>query len=378
MVSGSCPPGSFVLYINCEGPSNGALMVTTSIFRPSRPPPPTHIQRFALDTNMNQFNQVTVPQLAFMNAIMAAMQTQPQAQLQSAGGVPNAINGPTMPQQPAAFPNFLLQVPQLQAIPGSSSVPQLPVGGQPWMLPALHIDNAPQPSGSQSAAGPSPKQPITAVDEIVAGVVAAMKSRMPQEVSENSLSKFAPDDERVLVNALRKAKVEGLSPLQGISKLDQVSRLTLSFRRERIVLNPLQVNNHTAAGQSTIPSRVSFDSCPILILNIAAWKDYFIKYVERLGPKVYPQAYPNPAASASSKSAAGGSRYDLHACPAKNTNSELNQIGGSERIVISTSSSRQRRRPLRFRTVEPRGGCHRGWFCRLSVQERRSRSGVPR
>ncbi|KAM5540429.1 hypothetical protein V8D89_005887 [Ganoderma adspersum] len=199
---------------------------------------------------------------------MAAMQTQPQAQLQSAGGVPNAINGPTMPQQPAAFPNFLLQVPQLQPIPGPSSVPQLPVGGQPWMLPALHTENAPQPSGSQFAAGTAPKQPITAVDEIVAGVVAAMKSRVSQEeVPDRSLARFAPDDERVLVNALRKAKVEGLSPLQGISKLDQV-------------------NNHTAA----------------------AWKDYFIKYVERLGPKVYPQAYPNPAASASLKSAAGGSR----------------------------------------------------------------------
>lgn len=216
----------------CEG--RNALVVNLDVdadlSRPSPPPPSARIQR--TDTNMNQFNQVTVPQLAFMNAIMTALQTQPQqAQLQSAGGVPNAINGPTMPQQPAAFPNFLLQVPQLQAIPqpGPSSVPQLPVGAQPWVLSALNTENAQQPSGSQSAAGPAPKQP-TAVDEIVAGVVAAMKSRVSQEeVPEKALARFTSDDERVLINALRKAKAEGLSPLHCISKLDQVSRLTLSF-----------------------------------------------------------------------------------------------------------------------------------------------------
>ncbi|PIL37072.1 transcription factor [Ganoderma sinense ZZ0214-1] len=200
---------------------------------------------------------------------MAAMQTQPQ-QLQAAGGVPNAIStsGPTMvPQQPPAFPNFVLQPHQPQ-IPGPSSVPQL--GGQPWVLPALPT-NAPLPIGAQSNA--TAKQPT--VDEIVAGVVAAMKANAPQEEApDKSLARFAPDDERVLVNELRKAKREGLTPLQGISKLDQITLIPLRLYK---------VNNHTAA----------------------AWKDYFIKHVERLSPKVYPQAYANTVPL---KSTAGGSR----------------------------------------------------------------------
>ena len=35
---------------------------------------------------------------------------------------------------------------------------------------------------------------------------------------------FVPDDERVLADALRKAKAEGLTPLEGFAKLDKVSR----------------------------------------------------------------------------------------------------------------------------------------------------------
>ncbi len=49
-----------------------------------------------------------------------------------------------------------------------------------------------------------------------------------------------------------------------------------------------------------------------LISYFAAWKDYFLLHVERLGSKVYPQAYAK--ISASSTSSASGSRYDFHAC----------------------------------------------------------------
>ncbi|KAI1795155.1 hypothetical protein LXA43DRAFT_66650 [Ganoderma leucocontextum] len=216
--------------------------------------------------NMNQYNQVTVP-LALMNAMATAMQTQPQ--LQSAGGgAPNMVNGLTMPQQQASFaPNFVLQAPHLlQTFPGPSSIQQ--PGGQPWVLPALQTISAPQPSGSQSTAAAA-KQPT--VDEIVAGVVAAMKATPRETAPNKSIAVgFTPDDERILVNALQKAKAEGLTLLQGFSKLDNV-------------------NNHTTA----------------------AWKDYFITHVERLGPKVYPQVYANTPTSISSKGVAGGSRYDL-------------------------------------------------------------------
>ncbi len=228
--------GSFVPYIIDEG-----LNALTSASRPTRPPPsrsayasPSRSGQVCavLDMNMNHYNQVTAPQLALMNAIMAAMQTQPAQPQSTGGGVPNTINGLTMPQQPA-FPNFLLQAPQPpQVVSAPSSVQQF--GGQPWALPALQTANAPQPSGSQPNAPAN--QPST-VDEIVAGVVAAMKAT-PQEVppDKSIAARFAPEDERILINALRKAKAEGLTPLQGISKLDQVSRSI--FSRERIMLIP--------------------------------------------------------------------------------------------------------------------------------------------
>ena len=165
--------------------------------------------------NMNQYNQV-IP-LALMNAVMNAMQTQPQ--LQHAGGVPlNTMNSLTV-SQPPGYPNFVLQGPQIQPqpVPGPSAPP---LGGQPWALPPFQTANAPHPPGPQSNAVAN--QPT--VEEIVAGVVAAMKAA-PQEAEayEPAAVAFSPGDERVLVNALRKAKAEGLTPLQGFSKLDQVS-----------------------------------------------------------------------------------------------------------------------------------------------------------
>ncbi|KAI1795154.1 hypothetical protein LXA43DRAFT_66566 [Ganoderma leucocontextum] len=215
--------------------------------------------------NMNPSNPVTVP-LAFMQAMMTSMQAQPQ--LQAVGGPPSVFHGTgqAMPQQ-AGFPTFFLQTPQMQTLPGSFSVQQLGAG-QPWVLPALQTVNAhaPQPSGFQSAAAAAATQP--SVKEITASVVAAMKSTPQDMVRDKSVPVgSAPDDERILVNVLRKAQAEGLTPLQGFSTLDKV-------------------NNHTTA----------------------AWKDYFLLHVARLGPKAYPQAYTKMSASASSASSAGGSR----------------------------------------------------------------------
>ncbi|KAI1795153.1 hypothetical protein LXA43DRAFT_66897 [Ganoderma leucocontextum] len=218
---------------------------------------------------MNPCNPVTVP-LAFMQAMMTSMQAQPPNQLQSVGGLPNVAvhgTGQVMPQQ-AGFPTFFLQTPQMQTFPGPSAFSvQQPGAGQPWVLPALQTVNAqaPQPSGFQSA-GAAATQP--SVKEITAGVVAAMKSTPQDTVRDKSIAVgYVPDDERVLVNALRNAKAEGLTPLQGFSKLDKI-------------------HNHSTA----------------------AWKDYFLEHVERLSPKVYPQAYTKISASASSTSSAGGSR----------------------------------------------------------------------
>ncbi|KAM5540428.1 hypothetical protein V8D89_005886 [Ganoderma adspersum] len=180
--------------------------------------------------------------LAFLQAMMTSIPVQAQPPLQ-------AVGGHTMPQQ-AAFPTFFLQAPQLPTVPGPLSVPQF--GGQPWVVPTLQTVHATSPSGFQSASA----APNTA------GVP---KFSLQNAVRAKSIPVgSAPDDERILINALRKAQAEGLTPLQGFGKLDKV-------------------NNHSTA----------------------AWKDYFLLHVERLGPKVYPQGctkVPGPSTSRQSLS----------------------------------------------------------------------------
>ncbi|TBU32858.1 hypothetical protein BD311DRAFT_785481 [Dichomitus squalens] len=189
---------------------------------------------------MNQFNQVTLP-LAFVNTLMTAMQNH------AAGGhVPEASSA--LPQS-NGVPNLLHGL-QRQSISGSESLLSQ-LGGQQWSHPALQAMAAmQQQSGSQSNA-PAPQLSVDEV-RIANAVIAAMQSASqdPAERDKFTPVVFVPDDERLLVNTLRKAKAEGLTPLQGFAMLDKVS-------------------GHTTA----------------------AWKDYFIKHIEKLGPKLYQQAY---------------------------------------------------------------------------------------
>ncbi|PIL37071.1 transcription factor [Ganoderma sinense ZZ0214-1] len=186
------------------------------------------------------------PNLAFLQAMMTSMPVQAQPPLQGVSGPSSVAAHAIVPQQ-AAFPTFFLQAPQLQTLPGQLSLPPQ-FSGQPWVLPTFQTMTATQPSaaGFQSTPRTAPN---------VARVAVATKRG---SITVGS----APDDERILVNSLRKAHAEGLTPLHGFGKLDQV-------------------NNHTTA----------------------AWKDYFLLHIERLGPKVYPQAYAKiPASSTNSQS----------------------------------------------------------------------------
>lgn len=149
--------------------------------------------------NMNPSN------LAFLQAMMTSMPVQTQPPLQ-------AVGGHAMSQQ-TSFPTVFVQAPQLPTVHGPLSVPQF--GGQPWVLPTFQTVHATPPSGSQSA-GAAQK---------IAGVAATPKLG-PQDAALRAKSTpvgFVPDDERILINALRKAQAEGLTPLQGFGKLDKVS-----------------------------------------------------------------------------------------------------------------------------------------------------------
>lgn len=151
--------------------------------------------------NMNPSN------LAFLQAMMTSMPVQTQPPLQ-------AVGGQTMPQ-PATFPTFFLQGPQLPTVPSPLSLS--PFGGQPWVVPALQTVTATPPSRFQSAGAASN----------TAAAAAAPKFSLQNAVRAKSIPVgSAPDDERILINALRKAQAEGLTPLQGFGKLDKVSLST--------------------------------------------------------------------------------------------------------------------------------------------------------
>ena len=156
---------------------------------------------------MNPSNQVTLP-LALVNLLMTAIQAQP------AGGHVSGV-GPAS-QQTDGIQNILHGL-QRRSIP-APLLPQL--SGQQWTVQSAA---ALQPPGSQSNA-PASQQ---SADElrIVNAVMAALRSATqdPPEQDKVIPAGFVPDDERVLADALRKAKAEGLTPLQGFAKLDKVS-----------------------------------------------------------------------------------------------------------------------------------------------------------
>ncbi len=152
------------------------------------------------------------PNLAFLQAMMTSMHPQPPLQ---------ALAGPgqLIPQQ-AGFPTFFLQAPQMQIVPPHLSLQHCQLGAQPWILPPLQTNTyAPQPSGFQSVEAPAN----------AAGVATATKPTPQDAVRDKSIPVgSAPDDERILVNALRKAQAEGQTPLQAFSTLDKVSRSMLN------------------------------------------------------------------------------------------------------------------------------------------------------
>ena len=173
---------------------------------------------------MNPSYPVTVPFGAIMQAMMTSVHTQPQ--LQPVGGHTNVVHGHpsrAMSQQ-AGLPIFS-QAPQLQPISGPLSASQL--GGQSWVLPALptvhvHPPHPPGPCGLPASAPTRPSVSQHAVD-------AAVSPRpVYQEMVRDKSTPVGsePDDERILVNALRDAKAKGLTPLQGFSRLNNVSRPT--------------------------------------------------------------------------------------------------------------------------------------------------------
>ena len=157
------------------------------------------------DTNMNPSN------LAFLQAMpMTSMPVHAQPPLQTVARPPT-VPGHVLPQQ-TAFPTFFFQAPQLQTVPGPLSVPQ--IGGQPWALPTLQTLHPTQHSAFHS----------TAAAPTMTHVAAPTNSSTQDPVRDKLIPVgSALDDERILVNTLRKAQAEGLTPLQGFGALDKVS-----------------------------------------------------------------------------------------------------------------------------------------------------------
>ena len=158
---------------------------------------------------MNPSNQVTLP-LALVNLLMTAIQAQPVSGHVS--GVSSAS------QQTDGIPTLLHGL-QRRSIPAPPLLPQL--SGQQWIVQSAA---ALQPSGSQSDA---PASQLSADElRIVNAVMAALRPATQGSSEQDKVipAVFVPDDERVLADALRKAKAEGLTPLEGFAKLDKVSR----------------------------------------------------------------------------------------------------------------------------------------------------------
>ncbi|RPD67267.1 hypothetical protein L226DRAFT_131941 [Lentinus tigrinus ALCF2SS1-7] len=181
---------------------------------------------------MNQNHQGQLPpQNGVMNALMGYLQPQLQAQQ---GGAAPMQTFPQFQQQPVLpWPGWQ---PQANfAMPGGAQYMQQ-LMGQP-MVPQQR---------PPAAAAPQPPS----VDEIATAIVAAVQPLLQDKNASPVGSK--PDDEKILVEALRKANASGLTPRQALEKLHNV-------------------NDHTETG----------------------WKNYFLDHLEKLYPKVYRDVRPS-------------------------------------------------------------------------------------
>ncbi|KAI0719645.1 hypothetical protein C8T65DRAFT_636020 [Cerioporus squamosus] len=178
--------------------------------------------------NQNNHNQVPM-QNALMNALMGYMQPQAQAQQ---GSAPMQTFPPFQQQQPVLWAGWQPQ--------GNVAMPGGTQYVQQW---------ASQPMVQQQRPAAAPVPQSASVNEIAAAVAAAVQPLLQDKNDSPVGSK--PDDEKILIEALKKAKADGLTPLQALKKLHSV-------------------NDHTETG----------------------WKNYFLDHVERLYPKVYRDVRP--------------------------------------------------------------------------------------
>lgn len=206
---------------------------------------------------MNQNNPNQVPmQNGLMNALMGYLQ--PQAQVQG-GAAPMQTFPQFQQQQPVLWPGWQPQ--------GNVAVP----GGAQYMQ-----QWAAQPAAPQQQAVPAAAAQPPSANEIAAAVAAAVQPLLQDKHASPVGSKA--NDETILIEALRKAKADGLTPRQGLEKLHNVSEFRESSPAAQVLKPSCRSMTILRQVTGTVP-------CVHSALNV-------IRRVEELLPRPFREAVP--------------------------------------------------------------------------------------
>lgn len=149
----------------------------------------------------------------------------------------NNINQNQVPVTPSLLNALInLELAQLesfaQLVPGAPPMQLLPQAIQSGGItgPMYWLRGPSQPgvglSGlqlqAQAPIAQTQNQQSTVVSEVAAAVTAAMQPLINNDRLQNPVG-FGPDDERVLIDVLKKSRAGGLNPFKAVQQLDNVS-----------------------------------------------------------------------------------------------------------------------------------------------------------